>query len=536
VKVANALSLALLNNTELTLVEMLAEAIGYVAKYSVVTHIEYVEKELDRSLEWLRESTVARRFAACAVLHRLAENAPIVFFARSKDFFDSIWGPLRDGRNEIRIAAARALSACLAVLKQRSYHLQSYCSVYEQICLGLKKKAKEDCHGSLIVIVEMLRHTGDFMLPRFREVCTAVFRLKDHSSRTVRSAIISLIPELASFCPETFTRSYLNEAVDILIHCTRNTDLKPQSLLAIGRLCKASGNQLVFRVPQLADVVRDALLKNPKQEVLLCISDMVVGLGPIFHERVIELLDLMLKSGLSPDLIDTLSVVAAHVTHHQTAIQHKLMTEVFKILGWNTPVGRSEGGIAFTATVGSSWTREKGRKSYRASTSRQASGPSHLQSSHLGKSRQSSADRSSTGDNSNIARIVGIVGIIGDLPKENNTAKNLFSYFMRRSQADTRRFDPANRTADPDSQSPDLVLLCLKTLGTLYTPSIVTDSTMLNIYNTLLPMVQNSVLPYLDASDPRVRQQAVSTVNSRVQYLRTYSTHTILIPLRSVGC
>ena len=33
--------------------------------------------------------------AACAVLHQLAENAPTIFFARLKDFFDRIWGPLR---------------------------------------------------------------------------------------------------------------------------------------------------------------------------------------------------------------------------------------------------------------------------------------------------------------------------------------------------------------------------------------------------------------------------------------------------------
>lgn len=35
---------------------------------------------------------------------------------------------------------------------------------------------------------------------------------------------------------------------------------------------------------------------------------------------------------------------------------------------------------------------------------------------------------------------------------------------------------------------------------------------MMNIYNTLLPMVQNSVLPYLDSSDARVREEAASTV------------------------
>ena len=57
---------------------------------------------------------------------------------------ESVAGPLRDNKNEIRFAAARALSACLAVLKERKYHLQSYCNIYDQICHGLKKKSKEE--------------------------------------------------------------------------------------------------------------------------------------------------------------------------------------------------------------------------------------------------------------------------------------------------------------------------------------------------------------------------------------------------------
>ena len=170
IKFADALSLALVNSTDFLLIQMLAEAIGHVAKYSVVSHVEYVERELDRSLEWLEGNVSHRRLAACAVLQQLAENTPSIFFAKSKEFFSLIWLPLRDTKNEVRFSAAKALSACLAVLKERSFHLQSYCNIYDQICIGLKRKSKEEVHGSLLVTFEMLLHTGDFMLPRFREV------------------------------------------------------------------------------------------------------------------------------------------------------------------------------------------------------------------------------------------------------------------------------------------------------------------------------------------------------------------------------
>ncbi len=212
---------------------------------------------MERSLLWLRDDMPHRRLAACAVLHQLAEYAPTIFFQHSLEFFSSIWGPLRDNKNEIRFAAARSLSACLAVLKNRKHHLQSYCNIYEQIVIGLRKKTKEETHGSLIVIVEMLRHTDSFMLPRFREICQAILHLKDHRSRTVRSAIISLLPELAAFCPETFARVFLTESLDMLILNTDNRDLKKQSLLAIGRLALAIGYRpsLERRVPEIASVV-----------------------------------------------------------------------------------------------------------------------------------------------------------------------------------------------------------------------------------------------------------------------------------------
>jgi hypothetical protein len=57
------------------------------------------------------------------VLQQLAENAPTLLFARIKDFFDLIWGPLWDAKDKIRFAASRALSSCLAVLVHRTYHL-----------------------------------------------------------------------------------------------------------------------------------------------------------------------------------------------------------------------------------------------------------------------------------------------------------------------------------------------------------------------------------------------------------------------------
>lgn len=132
---SHVLSLALKNNTDFQLLELIANTLGHMAKHAPVSQVESVEAELIRSLEWLRGNIPHRRLAACAVLHQLAENAPTIFFVRCKEFFELIWGPLRDPKEAIRLCAARALSSSLSALEQRTYHLQWYCFVYDQVIL-----------------------------------------------------------------------------------------------------------------------------------------------------------------------------------------------------------------------------------------------------------------------------------------------------------------------------------------------------------------------------------------------------------------
>jgi len=91
IKFASTLAIALKNNTDFAIIELVADALGYMARFSSASQVDYVERELDRSLEWLSGTVTHRRHAACAVLHQLAENAPTIFFARSADFFHLIW-------------------------------------------------------------------------------------------------------------------------------------------------------------------------------------------------------------------------------------------------------------------------------------------------------------------------------------------------------------------------------------------------------------------------------------------------------------
>ena len=342
IKFANTIAAVLKANTDFSLIELVADCLGYMARHSPVSHVDYVESELNRALEWLHGTQPHRLFAACVVLQQLADNAPTIFFVRTREFFDLIWGPLWHSKEFIRLSAGKALSACLAVLGQRTYHLQWYCNIYDMIHEGFQKGTAESIHGSLLVVREMLKHTGNFMMPRFKEVCKAIMLLKDHNSKVVTSAITSLLPSLALFCPDAFARRHLNESVDLLVKCASIPQLRPQALLSTGRLCKALGPHLVCRIDEVIVVVQAALIEgsNSKKiryevapEALQCVSDMVLGLGGPFHDRVVSLLEPMLQGGLTSELINTLTVIATHMPYQRPVVQQRLLEESTKLLG-----------------------------------------------------------------------------------------------------------------------------------------------------------------------------------------------------------
>jgi hypothetical protein len=354
-KFAKALNIALNNNTDFSLIELIADTIGHMAVTSPVSDVDYLEVEMNRALGWLRETkqSTFRKFAACTVLKQLAKTAPTIFFARINDFFDLIWGPLWDTKEKIRLAAGQALSACLSVLRERTYHLQWYCYLYDQFQDGFHRGTEEHVHGSLLVVAEALKYTGDFMIPRFKEVCKAIMALKDHKARIVRVSIITLLPSLAELCPDAFARAHMDETVEFLLRSAKTSDLRPQALLAMGKLCLAVGPYLVPRIDELVALVRDSFPNNAVStnasrkarqndaettgpEALLCLSDMVQGLGAPFHDRVLSLLEPMLQSGLTPELIDTLSIISAHMPYQRHMVQVRLLEETIKVLGGNS--------------------------------------------------------------------------------------------------------------------------------------------------------------------------------------------------------
>ncbi|KAI9917544.1 hypothetical protein PsorP6_012846 [Peronosclerospora sorghi] len=175
----------------------------------------------------------------------VSSSGPDALSYRLDDVFSKLWGAVRDPRVEIRKAATSALAACLQLITKRQTRPRAY-GIYNTIARDVVSAAwlgngstideREKCrtvqskapkarqvgyaHGSLLVIGELLAHTGRFMVPRFREVCDTMFRYKDAKDRRVHRVVSTLLPQLADFCPGAFVQYYLDECI---AHMTKRT-------------------------------------------------------------------------------------------------------------------------------------------------------------------------------------------------------------------------------------------------------------------------------------------------------------------------
>jgi FKBP12-rapamycin complex-associated protein len=254
-----------------------------------------------------------------------------------------------------------ALSDCLQFLIKRQHRSTTgyLCQIYSNMMEGLNGNSKRsstddvEMHGSILVLEEMLRHTGFFMLPRFEEVCEVIFSLTSHPKALIRLEIVRLCPRLARACPSVFQRKFLAIGLDFLIQTAANPsltknsviDLRPSSYVSLGQLSLAMKHtensvlgsaasamcldSLHKRLPDIFSLVQAGLTSTSPQKhigevnitraALNCGANVVKALGEHALPYVEQLLDSIYKSGLSDDLIESLRSIASSMPSKQVS-------------------------------------------------------------------------------------------------------------------------------------------------------------------------------------------------------------------------
>ena len=303
---------------------------------------DVVEEQVKRGLHWLAAPRQEHaRLAGVIVLQELANAAPAVFNVHVRSFIEVIWNPLRDPKPNVREAAVAALRACLVLVEKREtrYRVQWYYRLFEETQRGLTRVVSvETVHGSLLALGELLRHTGEFMLARYREVCATVLRFRDSKEKLIRRAVITLLPRLAAFAPERFVRSYLKQSTEHLLTVLANSFERGAGFVAVAEMASALASAGVghyLKAPDdflrpIATQIRECLLsrmrgKGQCSEALECAGTLCVALKADWQPHMAQLLDPALATGLSQALVHALHQAVEAIPELLPRVQRALL-------------------------------------------------------------------------------------------------------------------------------------------------------------------------------------------------------------------
>lgn len=337
---ANYLRFVLPGNDIQTMV-LASKALGRLALSGGTLTPEFVEFEVKRALEWLQgDRHESKRYAAVLVLKELAQNAPILIYAYVPQILNLIWVVLKDPKVVIREGAADALSVCLVLIQQRESHSRNtwYSKILDETQKGLKYGSSDAVHGCLLVIRELLLHTGKFMDKYYKEITEIVIKNRDNRDSLIRRTVISLISDLASFDPETFVESYLDNCMLFLLAQLKKDRDRSTAFISIGKIAIAVGSSIGVYLDPITLNIKEVLTQKSRNRigtevyVFQCISMLATAVGQALTKHMHELLEIMLAQGLSEALTQALSDLAHYIPPLLQTIQERLLNVLSVIL------------------------------------------------------------------------------------------------------------------------------------------------------------------------------------------------------------
>ncbi|TYZ64094.1 hypothetical protein PybrP1_009121 [[Pythium] brassicae (nom. inval.)] len=336
-----------------------AKALGHIVSTGGTSLIEFVEDYHVRpALEWLKNETFhVRRHAAVMILKELSVNAPSTSFRYMDRYFDFIWSAFWDAKLVVRVSASESLQTCFSLIQQRESNRKSswYMRALDEAESAFRKNTSDATHGSLLIINELLRNTGDFMHPHYARVCDLVFVHRDHKSATVRSAVVNLFPRLAKFNTsafvEKFYRPCMRHLLEVLFSAT--TTIRADALLSIGKLSLAIGPSLARDEQTLSSVMSGIKVglqvkkreSDTHKEALACLRMLAEAVGPGLMRMDIEaMVSPLFQNDLDSSLVEALATIVKKIPAHRQIIQQKLFERLSSILS----LGRLDAGGAST--------------------------------------------------------------------------------------------------------------------------------------------------------------------------------------------
>ncbi|KAF8978704.1 phosphatidylinositol kinase- protein kinase tor1 [Entomortierella lignicola] len=333
-----------------------ARAIGKLAQQRGPFTADFVGFELTRAIEWMAgDRQEARRHASVLILAELARHANVFVYPHVGTILNNIWGVLREPKQAIREAAADTLSAVLVLIADRVTSQNQntthwYNRIHEEAQRGLRIASVESIHGSLLIFRELTLHANMYIYEKFRDTCETVLGLKDHRDSLIRRTVINLLPVLAAYDPPDFMIVYMDKSMSHLLGQIQmdkewkvaNDADRSIVFLAIGKLALVARQDMEIYLDEVIQCIKEGLrAKNSKlrtvssASIFVCIGMIAQAVGQAMEYYLPELLDLMLATGLSEPMCQSLTDLSTYIPHSLQVIQERLLNTISLILSGN---------------------------------------------------------------------------------------------------------------------------------------------------------------------------------------------------------
>ncbi|KZT69244.1 phosphatidylinositol 3-kinase [Daedalea quercina L-15889] len=359
----------LLPNPDINVMLAASKTLGHIAAVGGSTFGDsWLDYEVQAAIRLLQaEKQEAGRYAGVLILKELARNSPTFFHSYIGLVFEKILVPLRDTRVIVRESAAELLAACLEIITIRERQARSpfLVRILQDAQMGLKAAQPEIIHGSLLTYRELLLHGGMFMKENFMDAAALILSFKTHRDALVRKMVITLIPTLAVYDPQTFSEHHLHQAMAHLLTQLDKPNERSVAFIAIGHVASAMGSEMKPFLESIMYHIKQGLQsrgrKNaPSEEpIFQCVGMLASAVGPNLTKLLHDQLDLMFNCGLSEPLRQALTAIATHIPPLLKTIQDRLLDllsmllsgQHYKPLGAPASILRTESGSKDVITI-----------------------------------------------------------------------------------------------------------------------------------------------------------------------------------------
>ncbi|KAG0362437.1 phosphatidylinositol kinase- protein kinase tor1 [Gamsiella multidivaricata] len=261
-----------------------ARALGKLAQQGGPFTADFVEFELTRAIEWLAgDRQEARRHASVLVLAELARHANVIVYPYVETILNNLWGAMREHK---------------------------------------------------------------FIYERFTATCETVMGLKEYKDSLIRRTVMELLSVLAAYDPVDFIKHYLYRAMHHLLaqlqfekdRKTANDMERSMAFVAIGKLALIAKQDMEDYLIGIMQCIKDGLRIKSKTRattdapIFSCISMLARSVGQALQYHLGELLDLMLATGLSEPMCQSLTDLSTYIPHSLPGIQERLLNMISLIL------------------------------------------------------------------------------------------------------------------------------------------------------------------------------------------------------------